>query len=1033
MNSDWAKKCQSFFAWVMLTWLLHPGELVVRADVPNYAIHNWQVEDGLPTSTVTEILQSRDGYLWLGTLAGLVRFDGVHFAVFDHNRYPDLKNGRITALHQDSRGSLWIGHETGHLTRLENGNFSPIQLPASWSEDVVSSIAEDQHGKIWVQSRQGRLACVGDDLVMPATTDDISSYGLATMAIDVQGRLWSSRGGELSYLSDGKLVVPDQAPVAVTNFVQTFCAAADGGLWVVRGGRLRKYKDGLWQPISPVPDELGNANGIAEIRGSLLAIRTTDQGLWLVNPNHSVRHFSRTNGLTSNWLQSVCEDREGDLWLGTANGGLNRLRAVNFDAIKPPDQWNHAPVLAVNVANDGGIWACSEGSGLYHLLAGHWAHYGRPEGLTSDYVWSVLEDAEGQVWVATWGGGLCVGKHGRFGLAPGLEQVRVPMTSLLQGADGSLWVGTRAGLLHYKSGQAAWFGLQQGLKSADVRAIAETPDGAVWFGMMGGGLGHLQNDVVRQYGKADGLASDFVLSLQLDSTGALWIGTDGEGLIRLKNGTFANIGAREGLPNSIISNLEVDELGFCWLSSAGGIIRIPMRDLNRCADGQLKKLNCLSYGVWDGLETSECSGGFQPSGCKTSDGRLWIPTRKGLVTVNPAQLNTNVAPSPVVIEGVLADGLPVRSPGTVRVDDRLKPLPANLTPVSLSQATTALQVPPGSQRLEFLFTALSFAAPDHVRFKYRLGALDDDWLSGDSKRNATYNHVPPGRYHFQVTACNEAGIWTEPGAEVDINVLPLFWQTWWFHVLTYASGAGLLAGAVFLESRRRHNRRLEKIERQQAVERERARIAQDMHDDLGANLTRISLLSQTAITGMNADSLPAQYLRQIYTSARDLTRAMDEIVWAVNPQHDTLESLLNYLTRFAFDFLRSSSIRCRLDLPVQIPDWKIRSEIRHNVFLAFKEVLHNAVKHSGAAEVRVSLQLRHGGFDLRIEDDGKGFAVSNFREVQSAGGRAAPGNGLANIQSRLQAIRGTAQVTSVAGAGTSVLLSVPVADAQDLC
>jgi signal transduction histidine kinase len=236
----------------------------------------------------------------------------------------------------------------------------------------------------------------------------------------------------------------------------------------------------------------------------------------------------------------------------------------------------------------------------------------------------------------------------------------------------------------------------------------------------------------------------------------------------------------------------------------------------------------------------------------------------------------------------------------------------------------------------------------------------------------------------------------------------------------------LVVGGVHLESRRRHNRRLEKLERLQVVERERSRIAQDMHDELGANLTRISLLSQTAKAGLRGEPEASQYLHQIYTSARELTRGMDEIVWAVNPHHDTLESLLNYLTRFAFEFLKSADIRCRMNLPVQIPDWKVRAEVRHNLFLASKEALNNSIKHSGAKEVRVSLQLLPGGFELRIEDDGTGFDVSSSQRGAATEDRFAPANGLSNIYSRLRAIGGHAEITRSSGRGTLVVFFVPI-------
>lgn len=406
----------------------------------------------------------------------------------------------------------------------------------------------------------------------------------------------------------------------------------------------------------------------------------------------------------------------------------------------------------------------------------------------------------------------------------------------------------------------------------------------------------------------------------------------------------------------------------------------PARNSTTCADGRVPKVVGTSYGTWDGLETSECSGGCQPSSCRTADGRLWFPTRKGLACLSPVTLQTNLPPPPVVIEQVLADGVALveRSDQTVSAPPRP---PGNLVPASLSTTHSPLVVHPGRLRLEFHFTALNLTAPEQVRFRYRLDGYDKVWVEAGRRRTASYGTLPPGRYVFRVAASNRVGLWTLEPAAVALKILPYLWQTWWFYLSSYLTAAAALAATVSLASRRRHRRNLENLERRQALERERARIAQDMHDDLGASLTRIGLLSQTAATGVADPLRTAGYLGQIYASARDLIRAMDEIVWAVNPRHD--------------------------------------------VFLAFKEALHNAVKHSGAQEVRISLELRPAGFDLHIHDDGMGFDPSRLPAPALDSDRLASGNGLANIRNRLGSIGGAATIASTPKQGTCVSLAVP--------
>ena len=337
----------------------------------------------------------------------------------------------------------------------------------------------------------------------------------------------------------------------------------------------------------------------------------------------------------------------------------------------------------------------------------------------------------------------------------------------------------------------------------------------------------------------------------------------------------------------------------------------------------------------------------------------------------------------------------------------------------------AIELPPGRRQLDVKFTGMSFTSPERVQFKYRLEGLDADWTEVSSRREVTYSYLPPGNFTFRVIACNSDGLWNETGDTVAIVVLPYLWQTWWFKTSLAVAACALVGGIVFLESRRRMRGKLERIARERELERERARIAQDIHDDLGASLTRIGMLSESAAGDLHQPPQAAASLNQINDTTRELTRAMDEIVWAVNPRHDTLESLTNYISRFAQDFLSTAQIRCRLAMPLQVPELSVRSEVRHNLFLAFKEALHNVVKHSGANEVRITLQFVPGGFHLVVADNGAGFDPKRVGSG-SEKNRHAPGNGLRNIHSRLAQIGGQSDIQSAPGEGTRVEFFVPL-------
>ncbi|MGP8022146.1 MAG: two-component regulator propeller domain-containing protein, partial [Limisphaerales bacterium] len=774
--------------------------------------------------------------------------------------------------------------------------------------------------------------------------------------------------------------------------------------------RLLKWNGNRTEDLGQCPLGLSSVTTLLELNSGALAVGTLENGLYLIFPQRGVVHFDRAHRFPNNWVRTLCEDREGTLWVGTGTGGLVALRPSRVATLNAPDEWQGANVLSITSARNGAMWIGTEGAGLYGLQEGQWMHFGNSNGLPNPFVWSVSEDLQKRLWVGTWGGGLSIEQSNRFERVPGLADLTSPMLAILHGRDGVTWLGTDTGLLRYQAGTIIRYGAGDGLILPDVRAIAEAPDGTVWFGMMGGGLGRLQNGAVKQFRNQDGISSDFVQCLHLDTNGALWIGTYGGGLDRYQNGHFSTIGMAQGLPSNFICSIEQDNRGNLWISSHAGIFRIQNAELNQCADGRIPSVHPLVYGPGDGMPTLECSGGFQPASCRTADGWLWFSTSKGPVGIDPDNIKVNQLPPPVLIEEVLMDGRPVEGK---------------------ERAGGALRIPPGRHQLEFRYTGLSFVAPEKVSFKYRLQGSDQEWTDAGTKREVIYNYVPPGRYRFEVMACNSDGIWSTASAVLAFTVHPYFWQTWWFYVVAGVSAAAILTGGVFWIARRRMRRKLDRLERQRAIERERTRIARDIHDNLGANLTRISLLSQSAQGELQNPGQAAVQLNRIYDTTRELTRALDEIVWAVNPEHDTLDSLANYLGKFSQDFLGSLAIRCRLDLPLQLPPWPVTAEVRHNLFLAFKEALNNVIKHAAASEVSVSLTVQPDSFVLAIHDNGKGFsAEATDPPARREPDRITRGHGLANMRQRLEKIGGLCEIQSAPGHGTRVKFVVPVLSDQ---
>ncbi len=986
--------------------LLETAHAVPTYLAGNYVLRRWQVEDGLPQNTITSVLQTRDGFIWIGSYNGLARFDGASFLVFDRNNASRLHPGGVSCLFEDRAGTLWIGHSRGGVTRYRLGRFEQPDLPVQSLVAGIIAMAQDQVGDLWLLTHKGKLVRCRDALELspPAGT----ARGLVQLACLPSGKIWVTHDGCLSELEGDHLKVIPPPVASGFDYCLGICANNRGGFWVAGNGMLFNWKDTNWSGPFPLPTGGIPIQNWVETQSGVLAAGTADHGLmlWTQATNDVACLLNRTNGLASDWITTLTEDREGTLWIGTGGAGLFAARLRKAENISPPGGWQGHNILSVTTTRDGSLWVGTEGSGVYLYRHGDWRNFGHAEGLKNPYVWSLAEDERGTLWVGTWNRGVFELKDGTFQRPAAFEQISSAVRALLPAQTGGLWIGTSEGLLRFHDGATNCLRLDQSGNLRDVTCLLETADGVLWCGTAGQGLFSVYKGQMRQFRMKDGLGSDSIACLHLDREGGLWIGTEGGGLARFEADTFARITKAQGLGSDTICHIEEDERGAFWMSSHHGIIRVPKGELMRCMKGDVAQVSCLVYGLSEGLPTIQCAGMSQPAGCQLPDGRLCFPTTLGVVAIDPSAVATNNLPPPVAIERFLVD------------DQTFAEGPVFQQPLSIAA---------GRHHLEFQFTALSFVAPEKVRFKYRLAEPDREWIDAGNRRNADYSYLPPGRYAFQLQACNNDGIWNDTGTELKFVILPHFWETLWFRIFVVALVA-LAAGAiVWFQTRQRMRQKLAQLEHQRALENERARIARDIHDDLGAQLTRITMLSELASAEIQNPARAAGFLKRIYHTGCELTRSMDEIVWAVNPRHDTLESLSNYLESYTNDFLGSMDIICRIDFPMQFPEWNLSSELRHNVFLAYKEAITNAVKHAQATEIHVAMSLHEDAFELRVEDNGCGFGLEAAKVQSTRAAQAAAGDGLQNMAKRLQEAGGSLNIQSTPEKGTCVVFIVPVA------
>lgn len=959
-----------------------------------FVSRSWQTEDGLPQNTVTSIIQTRDGYLWIGTLGGLSRFDGEKFRDFDGSTSPGLKDGRISSLFEDSQGCLWIGHDLGGVTRYQGGTFTPY-IGNARNPDKASDIIGDRWGEIWLVHPDSSLESTasGRGFTPPGHLRPPDTFKVVRT---VQDDIWITSDGSLSRFVSSHFEPAHLGDARMSAFVMGIGAASDGGLWVVEDGRIREFKEGKWsKDAGPVPWDGHMVTALVEMRDGTLAVGT-DVGLFLESARGAWTHIDHGNGLSDDWVRVVSEDREGDLWIAAGNAGLVELRRTPFTVLSPPDRWHGHTSISVMADANGALWSGTEGAGLYRYLNGVWSRYAEGEGVTNPYVWALANGPNGEIWAGSYSGGPYMLEGNRFEIVSGAAAIAPPVIALMAaGESGSFYAGTGQGLVLFSHGKTEYV-YKTAANSGNVSTIEKDKRGVIWFGISPGGLGRMEAGKLTLYGKRNGLSSEGVQCLLADNDD-LWIGTTDGGLNRMHENRFSAITTRQGLPSDAICYIADDLAGNLILSTHRGIARASKADLNRYADGASKTVAFQVFDRDDGLPTIEFSGGMRSAGTRAPDGRIWFPSNKGLVGVDPRGIHINPFAPPVIIESMEVDGSNVIS-GRESKPTRLRP---------------------NHERIEIQYTALSFAASAKIHFKYRMIGVDNDWIDPGTKRSASYSHLGAGHYSFAVIAANNDGLWNSDGAVFTFDVMPYYWQTLWFRALTVSAAVLAIALLVRNETRRRMQARYAQLEREGALERERTRIAQDIHDDIGASLTRIAMLSQSGCSETEDGKGANDLLRRIFSAASDMTRSLDEIVWAINPRYDTLNSLAYYMGRFAQEVLELAGVRCRLNLPTDLPSCHLTTQTRHNLLLAFKEALINAVRHAKAAEVTVSLMLLKRGISIRIDDNGCGMTA-----LVTAEGDESHGEGLANMHRRLAMIGGTCEIESTPEGGTSVCFTV---------
>ena len=967
----------------------------------DYRIDVWQTSDGLPGNTITALQQTEDGYLWIGTLNGLVRFDGIRFKSF--GEASPLSKIRVLALLASRDGTLWIGTEGSGVVRRKEGVLRQFGRKDGLPSEIVTALAEDRSGRIWIGTPAGLVRCSEDRVEQPDHVSSESGFPISAVVVDREDALWVISQGRLLVSREAKpLTKPPADDPSAFSTVLTAEVGRSGPLWFGgANGYIGAVSNDTVRVFREQPGQLLEAAwALCESRNRDLWVGTANGGLRRLR-NGTFSSVTTQQGLSDNSVRCLLEDREGNLWVGTVGGGLNRVKPLKVMPFTTRDGLAHNVVMSLAEDAEGTLWVGSNCGGLSTRRNGTFAPFYANYLLDNECIWTLLPGADGSLWAGTWGGGLfhIRGRDVRnFPVArPGNDE---PVIALAEDGAGGLWLGTmQGGLKSFRDGkvQPAPAGTPE--FHHPVTTIIQEPGGPLWVGTSGGGLHSLEKGQRSVLTRNEGLPSDVIRTLHRDGEGALWVGTGG-GLALVSKGRVTAFTRAQGLPDEVISQILEDDLGFLWFGCNQGIFRVPRLELLKVAQGAATSVHPIGYGRAEGMESLECTGGFHPAGLKTRDGQLWFSTTKGLVQVDPARISLNVSPPPVTVEEILGDGVPVYSDGE------------ESNAASIAATAPFLKLKPGVQRMEFRFSSLSLAAPERNRFRYRLQGMERDWVEAGPQRVVAYPGLPPGRYEFQVKASNNDGVWNETGAAVRFQILPHIHQKWWARALALAAllvGVGWLARRIALH---RLAVKMYRLREEHAVEQERTRIAQDIHDELGATLTRIALLTEVGLKHQEKPAEVTAALGKISSTAREAAQAMDAIVWAVNPRNDSLDHFANYVSQYAEEFLRPSSIRCRLDIPVDLPERQLSTESRHQLFLSVKEALNNVVRHSGATEVWIRVSVKDGELKITVADNGRGIAA----DPNPAGSHT----GLGNIRRRVENLGGTLEIFSDVQSGTEL-------------
>jgi diguanylate cyclase (GGDEF)-like protein len=724
---------------------LDPGRAITQ-----YIQSSWNTESGLPQNSVHAIAQTPNGYLWLGTEEGLTRFDGVEFTTYNHGNTPALPSDYVQALAVGRDGALWIGTDSGlaefrpSSAAGENGKFLTMTTADGLSSNNITLLWEGSDGAVWAGTSKGLVRIFSGHVQPWPGSGALANVAVTAIVGSTDGTLWVGTVKGLFALRDGRVVSFTTHDGLPDNTITSLAAARDGSVWVgtVKAGIAQVREGHVVVPQLQLP---------TKIIQSLLVDR--DGGLWIAFDRHGIGRlhdgklvlYGNSQGMPSDrCTHAIFEDSEGDLWVGLLDAGLLELRDGKFAVFGKPEGLSGNYVGNLLQAQDGSMWIGADSNGLNHILPdGKVEVWNHSQGLPNQAVYSLLQTRDGSLWVGYRNGLLARIRHGQVSIYTDPAAANVPLNSIFEDREGHLWLGFWGkGLILFDYGRFRHMGGDE-----RISQIAESHDGALWIASDGDGLQRIFHGATTRFDTSHGLPSNHVMSVYVADDGDVWTGTASGGLSRIRSNQVVSWTLKEGLLESTVGSIVEDNAGNLWFGGDNGIYRVSKQELDRSAATRSIGIHPVQYGTTDGLRSRETLYASTPSTWKAHDGRLWFATIHGAAVIDPARFLIDKIVPPTWIE-------------RIRFDSRVVPLQAGI------------RLGPGSGNIEATFTAPSLAAPQRVRFRYRLIGFDSGWIDAGSRRSAWYTNLPPGHYTFAVQAENGDGLWNYQGDSFRFVILP---------------------------------------------------------------------------------------------------------------------------------------------------------------------------------------------------------------------------------------------------------------------